>query len=77
MLVGVMFVVIERKFVVTKTNMPHNRRNERTKKLKFLLSRDICVSLLICGPSRDGRKRHGPSVGAGGMHSTPDVSFAC
>ena len=41
---------MKRKFVVTKTNMsddPSNRRNERTEKLKFLLSRDICVSSLI------------------------------
>ena len=42
-----MLVIMERKFVVTKTYMsddPNNRRNERTEKLKFLLCRDICMS---------------------------------
>ena len=43
---------MERKFVVTKANMPDNPSNhwnERTKKLKFLLSLDICVSSLTYG----------------------------
>ena len=37
---------------MTKTNMsddPSNHWNERTKKLKFLLSLDICVFSLTCG----------------------------
>ena len=41
-----MLVVMERKFVVTLATT----ETKGQKKLKFLLSLDICVSLLTCAP---------------------------